>query len=69
MRDGVFVRFDVVRPILAGASKKKRGALFLAILDYAEDGLEPKPYDEGPFAEWLCEVFPPVKEMIDEGRG
>ncbi len=69
MHDGVFIRFDVVRPILERASKKQKGALFMAILDYAEDGMEPKPYDEGPFTDWLCEVFPAVKEMIDGGGG
>lgn len=69
MRDGVYIRFDDIRPALHGASKKMTGVLFRAILDYAEVGLEPKAYDPGPFTPWLLEVFPSIKAMIDGEAG
>ena len=70
MTDHVKIYFKDVRPVLDHASRKQAAALFLAILDYAEKGQQPKKKAEDPFSAWLLSVFPLFKARIDgEGGG
>lgn len=66
MKDGVYIRFSDIRPALEHASKKQIAALFLAILDYAEKGTEPKaPRQYDPVYTWVFKAFPFWKAKID----
>ena len=69
MTDHVKIYFKDVRPVLDHASRKQTAALFLAILDYAEKGQQPKKKAEDPFSAWLLSVFPMFKARIDEEGG